>query len=111
MEGTPKRSRKLHSTRRLVDAKIGPVHSPLRRLQRLQTEERSRQPMDALPDRSLARWSLARLLAAWLVAWSTFVASAPAQQPPPDATWIADAAMDIEQSITDMGLGAIQGVV
>ena len=34
-----------------------------------------------------------------------------AQQPPPDATWTANAALDIDRSITDPGLGAVQGVV
>jgi hypothetical protein len=33
------------------------------------------------------------------------------QQPPPDGTWEADAALDVERSITDLELGAIQGVV
>ena len=34
-----------------------------------------------------------------------------AQQPPADATWTADAVVDVERSITDAGLGAVQGVV
>jgi hypothetical protein len=33
------------------------------------------------------------------------------QQPPPDGTWVADADLDVERSITDLGLGAVQGVV
>ena len=52
-----------------------------------------------------------RGLAGWLIAWSSLVAPASAQQPPPDGTWMADAALDVENSITDMGLGAVQGVV
>jgi hypothetical protein len=52
-------------------------------------------------------------VAIWLSAGSTLITlvAACAQQPPPDATWTADAAMDVERSITDMGLGAVQGVV
>jgi hypothetical protein len=67
--------------------------------------------MDHPPDRIRARRPPARPLAAWLVAWSALVATAAAQQPPPDATWVADAALDVERSITDAGLGAVQGVV
>jgi hypothetical protein len=33
------------------------------------------------------------------------------QQAPADATWTADAEIDVERSITDAGLGAVQGVV
>lgn len=36
---------------------------------------------------------------------------AAAQQPPPDGTWMADAAVEVERSTTDAGLGAAQGVV
>jgi hypothetical protein len=67
--------------------------------------------MGFLPDRTRARRSPAWPIAAWLVACSTLVAPAEAQQPPPDATWVADAALDVERSITDAGLGAVQGVV
>jgi hypothetical protein len=31
--------------------------------------------------------------------------------PPPDATWTADAEVVVERTITDLGLGAVQGVV
>ena len=51
------------------------------------------------------------LIAAWLVAWSALVVPAACQQPPPDATWETDATLDVERSITDLGLGAVQGVV
>jgi hypothetical protein len=34
-----------------------------------------------------------------------------AQQPAPDAAWEADATVEVERSITDLGLGAVQGVV
>lgn len=37
--------------------------------------------------------------------------SARAQQPPPDAAWMADASLEVEQATTDSGLGAVQGVV
>jgi hypothetical protein len=37
--------------------------------------------------------------------------TAAAQQVPPDATWTTDAALEVERSITDPGLGAVQGVV
>jgi hypothetical protein len=50
-------------------------------------------------------------IVATLVAWSAFLRPASGQQPPPDAAWTADAAMDVERSITDLGLGAVQGVV
>jgi len=66
---------------------------------------------DYPPDQIRARVSAVRPIAAWLVAWSAVVAPAAAQQPPPDATWMADVALDVERSITDAGLGAIQGVV
>jgi hypothetical protein len=67
--------------------------------------------MDRLPDRICARRGPAWTLAAWLVAWGTVASPALAQQPPPDATWEADAALDVERTITDRGLGAVQGVV
>src|SRR5262249_22622412 len=59
------------------------------------------------------RRSTARPVAAWLLAWSALVAPAAVvgQQPPPDATWVSDAALDVAWSITDVGLGAVQGVV
>ena len=64
--------------------------------------------MDHPPDRIRPRRPPTRPIAAWLVAWSALVA---AQQPPPDATWVADVALDVGRSITDAGLGAVQGVV
>ncbi len=57
--------------------------------------------------RRLYRWPIFL----WLLACSVLINACSAQQPPPDATWMADAALDVERSITDMGLGAIQGVV
>jgi len=67
--------------------------------------------MDFRPDRIRAPRTPARPIIAWLVAWSALGCSAAFQQPTPDATWMADAELDVERSITDTGLGAIQGVV
>ena len=50
-------------------------------------------------------------IAALLVAWTALVGQSAAQQPPPDATWTANAVLDVERSIKDEGLGAVQGVV
>jgi hypothetical protein len=55
--------------------------------------------------------ALALCALTWFAASSILVASVAAQNPPPDATWTADAAVEIERSITDLGLGAVQGVV
>ena len=52
-----------------------------------------------------------RLLGPVIVAWFVLVFPVAAQPPPPDATWTADAALDVERPNTDAGLGAIQGVV
>jgi hypothetical protein len=46
-----------------------------------------------------------------IVAWLLLVSPVVGQQPPPDATWTADAVLDVEKSITDAELGAVQGVV
>jgi hypothetical protein len=46
-----------------------------------------------------------------IIAWTFLIFPACAQQPPADATWTADAVLDVERSITDAGLGAVQGVV
>jgi hypothetical protein len=67
--------------------------------------------MSQPPDRTRARPSPAPRFAAWLVAWFALAAPVACQQQQPDATWVADAALDVEQSITDPGLGAVQGVV
>jgi hypothetical protein len=67
--------------------------------------------MDHLPVRGRFRRRPAPPVAAWLVAWSALLAPAAAQQPPPDAAWTADADLDVERSVTDLGLGAVQGVV
>jgi hypothetical protein len=53
----------------------------------------------------------------WLLAWTILAATSvlifrtAAQQPPPDATWTADAVLEVERAITDVELGAVQGVV
>ncbi|MEJ7638288.1 MAG: hypothetical protein WKF75_10010 [Singulisphaera sp.] len=57
-----------------------------------------------------AGWAVARVVAPWLLAWSALVVPAGAQGPPPDATWTADAVVEVERSTTDVGLGAAQGV-
>ena len=54
-------------------------------------------------------WS--RRIVAWLFLCSLPGCKSTAQQPPPDASWTADAKLDVERSITDVGLGAVQGVV
>jgi hypothetical protein len=46
-----------------------------------------------------------------LAVWAAMVVKAAAQQPPPDASWMADTAIEVDRSITDAGLGAVQGVV
>src|SRR6476660_8011009 len=71
----------------------------------------SRLPMHQLQNRPQVRRSPARPFVAWLVAWSALIGPAACQQPPPDATWESDAMIDVERSITDLGLGAVQGVV
>ncbi len=61
--------------------------------------------------RQRARRSLCLHVAVLLAACCTLLVPAAGQNPPPDATWTADAAVEVERSITDMGLGAVQGVV
>jgi hypothetical protein len=67
--------------------------------------------MNRPPDRNRVSRTPAWFIAAWLFAWSPVMLQALGQQPPPDATFMADAALDVERSITDLGLGAVQGVV
>jgi len=67
--------------------------------------------MDLVPHRIRVNRLHIRPLAAWLIASSAFVTPVSAQQPATDATWVADAALDVERSTTDVGLGAVQGVV
>src|SRR5271166_6213893 len=67
--------------------------------------------MDHIADRTCTRRSYRCQVFAWLLACFVLVNSCTAQQPPPDSTWEADAALDVERSITDVGLGAVQGVV
>jgi hypothetical protein len=64
------------------------------------------------PVRAIAASAIAAsAIAAAIAGWSVLVARARPQQLPPDSTWMADAALDVERSITDLGLGAVQGVV
>lgn len=67
--------------------------------------------MDRHSDRASQWRSYGWRISALFFACSDLVGSCTAQQPPPDATWVANATLDVERSITDMGLGAIQGVV
>ncbi len=67
--------------------------------------------MGRLSDRAATCRSCGWRIIALFFACSVLVNSCTAQQPPPDATWVADATLDVERSITDMGLGAVQGVV
>jgi hypothetical protein len=46
-----------------------------------------------------------------ILAGLALASPAGAQQPEPDGTWTADAAVEVGRSISDEGLGAVQGVV
>lgn len=52
-----------------------------------------------------------RVMLGWLAIWLLAVSSAAAQQIPADAAWMYDSVLKVERSITDLGLGAVQGVV
>jgi hypothetical protein len=52
----------------------------------------------------------ARLIFVGLLAWSGFVGAAMGQVPPPDGEWTLNAAVESSRAITDLGLGAVQGV-
>ena len=67
--------------------------------------------MDQLAARTSTRRSSAWRVGTLLVPCLVLVNWCAAQHPPPDAAWVADAALDVERSITDLGLGAVQGVV
>src|SRR5262249_55538261 len=71
----------------------------------------SRRLMNHPADRARVCRVVTPPIAAWLLVWSALIAPALGQQPPPDAAWMADADLDVERSITDLGLGAVQGVV
>jgi hypothetical protein len=64
--------------------------------------------MNDLSDRARALRSRGLL---FLVGCLVLGCAVAGQQPPPDATWTSSAVVDVERSITDTGLGAIQGVV
>ena len=53
-----------------------------------------------------------RVLARVLLAWSAWAATAAAQVhvPPPDGCWTSDAVVDRPRAVTDLGLGAVQGI-
>ncbi len=67
--------------------------------------------MDYPSDCNRRRHPTAGRITPWLVACSTLFLPVTAQQPPPDATWSTNATLDVERSISDAGLGAVQGVV
>jgi hypothetical protein len=55
----------------------------------------------------LIRWGVLFALFAGILGASTSYS----QQPPPDASWQANATVAVSQTITDLGLGAVQGIV
>jgi hypothetical protein len=61
---------------------------------------------------AIAVWfGTAVIVAASIIGWWTIRAPAKSNEPPPDSAWKADAVLDVERSMTDLGLGAVQGVV
>lgn len=69
---------------------------------------RIRCALEPLPMRPLAL--------VWLLVWASWPAPAVAQTPstapvpPPDGSWTADAVVEPSKTLTDLGLGAVQGV-
>jgi hypothetical protein len=61
--------------------------------------------------RTFTHRSFRAQIAQWAFACVVLINTSTAQRPPPDGAWVADAALDVERSITDLGLGAVQGVV
>ena len=53
--------------------------------------------MDILAGPARVRRSRALPMAGWLLACLTLVAPAAGQQPPPDASWTADALVDVDK--------------
>jgi hypothetical protein len=53
---------------------------------------------------------VARLVFVGLLIWSGLVDSSSAQVPPPDGEWTLNASVESPRAITDLGLGAVQGV-
>ncbi len=102
-------TRNIHSTCRRTGLIIGPVCRPTGSFRGLWAGEST---IDESRDGSHSRSPMpAPGIATWLVVWSALIVPAEGQQLPPDATWMADATLDVERSITDLGLGAVQGVV
>jgi hypothetical protein len=60
------------------------------------------------PAHAPARRSRSLLL---IIGWLVLASRAAGQQPPADADWVSNAVVDVERSITDTGLGAVQGVI
>ncbi len=53
---------------------------------------------------------VARLIVVGFLAWSGLVGRVTAQVPPPDGEWTLNAAVESPRTVTDLGLGAVQGV-
>jgi hypothetical protein len=66
---------------------------------------------DCVAERINERRLLVRLMAAVIVVGLFTMGQGAIAQPPPDATWVADAVVEVDRTITDAGLGAVQGVV
>jgi hypothetical protein len=103
-------SRIIHSIGKLVAAIIGPGQCNTRRRPSRPTPGSLQSMTDRRTNACGATIPLFRLTS-WLAACLMLSGPAACQQPPPDGTWIADAAVNVERSITDMGLGAVQGVI
>jgi hypothetical protein len=50
------------------------------------------------------------IFVAVLLSASLFSSRAPSQSPPPDGDWQSDAVIDPSRTVTDLGLGAVQGI-
>ena len=53
---------------------------------------------------------VARLIVVGFLTWSVRVGPATAQVPPPDGEWTLNASVESPRAVTDLGLGAVQGV-
>ncbi len=67
--------------------------------------------MNCFPERIRTSRSPAVRIAAWIVAWFVLVVQTACQKPQLEATWMTNAVLDVDRSVTDTGLGAVQGVV
>jgi hypothetical protein len=46
-----------------------------------------------------------------VIGWALATSTSVAQSPPPDGTWTTDAVVEVTRAVTDMDLGAVQGIV